>query len=1752
MFFLTILKFNYHLLIIVLYNFMNKKKAFTLVELVISIVILAILWTIVFITLQWYSKDTRDSARISDISSIKTSLELFNLDAWKYPIPSKWVDITYSWSIVWNQWEIWESVYVNLSKLDKISIDPLINTQYTYSVLSVRDKYQLWWMLEWDNKLTNINLLNNTNAWNMEALAYVSWNYNWQIVKVLSWTLCQILSVPSIITNDTNITNLEQIINEERFVYNWYNNLPSSLKTSKYDINWGFAFKPNKLIAYKDNLSCSPLTDKTNISARIELLKWIQESYSWTILKDIFDIKNTLSINTGSWNINENTKNYIWSFVNNNLWWHLIIDKNALNTGWNNSNWAQSGSGNNVWWPNWPCEDVITQQQVDSLNAMWLNYDIDIYWDTNWDLRYDQSLYPSWFTKAQWCNDVYIVDTYIPNWITADLVPAYNAMNNLSQLRYYESDYVSKYAYLNQLNDLYLSFNWFTWNINDILAFSKLKWLTLSSSSLTEIPSWIYSLTNLEGLWLSSNQISTISPSILNLTKLKELWLYNNKVNSIPAELLNLVNLTTLDLSVNLISSIPSTIWNLTNLTYLGIWLNQLTVIPPEIWNLVNLTWLSIYSNNLTSLPSTLANLKKLKSLSLGWNNNLWNWTLIAAPTFWYFSPTSALYYDTWLEIWWNWTNVVINSCESFYTSWDWSVSNPYLISNANQVNVIRCLPNSNFRLTQDISLTSYSAWTWWQPIIQFYWTLDWNWFKITDFTYNRPSESTTWLFAFTNSWSSIKNLWLITWNVTWYNQVSTLAWNIGWKVENSYVIVNWIVTTCTNCIWWWFAGSVSNSANISNNYIIVNWNIIWWSLGWFVWWLTNTNWTPVISNSYSIINWNITSSWHQFVWWFAAINHWIINNSHTQVTWNVTSSYNYYPSVWWFVWYNDYQINNSYSYVWWTISSTYLAGAFVANNAGPITNSYCSNAKNYYWSSTANTISWTWNWTNWSNATSNTYWKQNLTDRNFMAYSLWDTNIWWRINTRNNWYPYLVSLLPSYITNPDPCWTFDWWDWTQSTPYLISNASQLAWLNCYLNDPNIYFELTSNIDLSWYQTWLWWTPIWNRTNLFEWKLNWNNHTISWLFIDNLNSTEPLWLFWNLYLAQISNLTLNVESITWDWWVWWLVWYLDSSQLNNITANVNWHIYSTWWAVWWLVGYSLYWDIQNTTVNVNTTWLINWDTEVGWVIWSNIDSNIYNNSTVNLLWTVTWNWSIWWFAWYSTSTQQNINVNISWTLTWSVFIWWYIWENYLGTSSGITVNSTWIINWNRYVWWVTWFNKWTINNSSVNLSSISSTQLSTWDWDRVWWFTWYNRWTISYWTSIVTWDVIWTDYIWWFVWENQGSWLISYSTTQVNWSINARSYVWWFCWMYSSAWWSISNSSTIVQWNVTWVMNNTSPSYWYIGWFCWVTWNSQTISNSSSNIWWTISGWFYVWWFIWSKSTSTNISTWNSYVYWSVNWNDYFWPITWDKYTISFNWNWWTWHTPTSKIVTYSLAIWTLPTNPAKTWYTFTGWFTATTWWTQNNTWTTIMAPATWYAQWLINNYTVTFDWNGWTWHTPETKSVTYNTAVWTLPSNPTRSWYTFKWWYTATTWWTKITTATVVTNNVTWYGQRTQDWVCWSANGTPVSVAPSANLCSVWTASAVTSNVWTYTWSCTVTWAQTASCSAPRQYTVTYNWNGWTWHTPTTMKVVYNTAVWSFPTNPTKSWFTFKGWFTATTWWTQITTSNVVTANVTWYAQWY
>ena len=121
------------------------KKAFTLVELLVVITVLAILGTIAYIAIESNIASSRDAARQLDLWQMVNVLETHYVENITLPDPSNSIDITFSWSaLAWKQWSFWESVW-NVLKVfwNDVPRDPRFKNYYTYSVTSLRNEYQV-------------------------------------------------------------------------------------------------------------------------------------------------------------------------------------------------------------------------------------------------------------------------------------------------------------------------------------------------------------------------------------------------------------------------------------------------------------------------------------------------------------------------------------------------------------------------------------------------------------------------------------------------------------------------------------------------------------------------------------------------------------------------------------------------------------------------------------------------------------------------------------------------------------------------------------------------------------------------------------------------------------------------------------------------------------------------------------------------------------------------------------------------------------------------------------------------------------------------------------------------------------------------------------------------------------------------------------------------------------------------------------------------------------------------------------------------------------------------------------------------------------------------------------------------------------------------------------------------------------------------------------------------------------------------
>ena len=279
--------------------FKLKYKAFTLVELIVVITILAILWTIAFISLQWHSQSARNSTRISDIKSLEKMFSFYELRESTYPTPSNGEEITYSWAKVWTQWTFWEETRVSIWprwNISNVPVDPLTWAEYTYSLLNTWAEYQVAWVLEWW-EATNLNLTNTSYANWAFGTTFVRWNYNRQMARVFVWWTSYVLAIPSIIRWTATDTDVVDIVTNNKLTYNWSRGLPWSYDWSTFEdaLTTSPVVDVNSMLVFEWDIS----TLQTNETARWDFITSLQTAYSWSVLSDTDAISPIVNVEAG-------------------------------------------------------------------------------------------------------------------------------------------------------------------------------------------------------------------------------------------------------------------------------------------------------------------------------------------------------------------------------------------------------------------------------------------------------------------------------------------------------------------------------------------------------------------------------------------------------------------------------------------------------------------------------------------------------------------------------------------------------------------------------------------------------------------------------------------------------------------------------------------------------------------------------------------------------------------------------------------------------------------------------------------------------------------------------------------------------------------------------------------------------------------------------------------------------------------------------------------------------------------------------------------------------------------------------------------------------------------------------------------------------------------------------------------------------------------------------------------------------------
>lgn len=447
---------------------MNYKKAgFTLVELIVVVTILAILATIWFMSFFWYQISARDSVRISDLWNISKSIELLKLQTWSFPQVTDPINVTFSWSVIWQQGSFWKASYVDAARLSELPLDPLTSSEYAYSTTTTTGEYQLWAILEWSSISYSSIIPSSYAATNDFSYAYTTGSYNGRFLvhsEAIDNTTNRVyvLWVPSILATNTSDVTIEDILTNNTLVYSGRKISPSTYSwTVSRNNDWSFA--PQITSHGTNRWSIAVVYEWTSDelstwTGKIDLVNSLKTYYESTDLQSEDTIDDFIDIDTST--APNDAIVLVNTFVSGDLGWleTTKVETSVIeSTGW--------GGG----WSSWPasCTDM-TATHLANLNNMWwtlIGPTLIPWW-------FSAEVYEFWgpssYTIAQWCS---VTEFMIPSEESVALIEEIALLENITFLSasdtYQNSLPPESFINLDNLTAIDFSSNSWFWNLNN-------------------------------------------------------------------------------------------------------------------------------------------------------------------------------------------------------------------------------------------------------------------------------------------------------------------------------------------------------------------------------------------------------------------------------------------------------------------------------------------------------------------------------------------------------------------------------------------------------------------------------------------------------------------------------------------------------------------------------------------------------------------------------------------------------------------------------------------------------------------------------------------------------------------------------------------------------------------------------------------------------------------------------------------------------------------------------------------------------------------------------------------------------------------------------------------------------------------------------------------------------------------------------------------------------------------------------------
>lgn len=420
----------------------KQKKAFTLVELVVVITILAILATIWFVSYSTYISLSRDTNRMSTISELSKALEIH---WWLYtlPLPEDYVSVKVNWETIAYQWQIWKNILETIH-FENWWFDPKSKDYFSYYLTKNKKEFQILAFLEEEQETSSI--INNTLATDYSTFfPYVSWKKLWILLDTNNTPINKIPDVITATQIDLATTNSGTVYqmyisNDKQYIFSGSilaNKIATLANKWKY---WPPKSCPDWFISVFGDIE---FWQEWFCVAKYEMT-YTEEDSSWIPDSKEYDTSNPSDYNTYEYNSNKHISSRVdYPIANINQDEAIIACSNM---------WKWYHLITNLEW-------MTIARQIEFENENWSSW---ISW--NWYVYVGNI-----FDWTQWCIDsTWPRNRWTKTWLSADL-----SCENKRKLKLFNWEYIWDFLWnvsehVNKANTT----NWYWYNLGNIFLWS--------------------------------------------------------------------------------------------------------------------------------------------------------------------------------------------------------------------------------------------------------------------------------------------------------------------------------------------------------------------------------------------------------------------------------------------------------------------------------------------------------------------------------------------------------------------------------------------------------------------------------------------------------------------------------------------------------------------------------------------------------------------------------------------------------------------------------------------------------------------------------------------------------------------------------------------------------------------------------------------------------------------------------------------------------------------------------------------------------------------------------------------------------------------------------------------------------------------------------------------------------------------------------------------------------------------------------